>query len=127
MRLSAVKKILIDTLPKEVLVWFPDVAEPINNFLDQVTRALTNQLTIQDNLKAATLTLDVRETQAYPMRVSYLLNEKPTAVFVAKITARDGSAIPPYSMTWEPQDGALSVTINGLSAKRYTVTLVCLV
>ena len=127
MKLSTIKRLLIEGLPNDVKKWIPGLIQPLNTFLDQVTRALANELTVNDNLKAQQWSVTIGANQTYPIRLSYRLNERPTAVFVGRIVASGGTAVPAYSFEWTWKGESIEVTFNSLSAVEYNVTLIALV
>lgn len=127
MKLSVIKKLSVDLVPEDARQWVSALVQPLNGFLDQVTRALTNQLTISDNLKSFKTALIVEGTQAYPLKIAYPLNEKPSLVLLGQIQTQDGSAVSAHTFTWKLNNGVLEVTIAGLSAVKHSITIVALV
>lgn len=124
MKLSVVKKISLELLPADARKWFSVVAQALNSFLEQVTRALTNQLTISDNFKAQKYVQTIEATQTYPMKLAYSLNEKPSSVHIGQINTNDGSALNAHTFSWKYDNGNIEVTITGLSAVKHTVTFI---
>jgi hypothetical protein len=127
MKLSTIKRLLLEGLPSDVKKWIPGIVQPLNQFLDQVTRALANELTVSDNLKAQQWSVTIGANQTYPIRLAYRLNERPSAVFVGKIAASAGAAVPAHSFEWTWKGESLEVRFNSLSAEEYNVTLIALV
>ena len=124
MKLSVIKRILVESFPSDVQKWVPAIVQPLNSFMDQVTKALSSGLTVRDNFKTQVYTITLSASQTYPLTVSYDVNEKPTELRVARIAAQDGSALPVYSFTWTWKGNQLDMTFNGLSAVKYDVTLI---
>ena len=127
MKLSVIKRLLMESFPADVQKWAGALVTPLNSFLDQVTKALANELTVGDNLKAQVWPVVIEASQAYPVRLSYSLNQKPSAVFVGRIAAQDGSSVPAHSLTWTWYGNSIEITFNSLSSVKYDVTLIALV
>lgn len=125
-KINSTKRIIIEEFPAEIRVWFKKLIEPLNRFLEQVYFALVNGITVRDNLKAQvnSITLEASSTKA---KISWTLNERPTAVFVANIVDTTGAAVSPYSMSWVFKDGQVELTLNGLAARKHTLTILGLV
>lgn len=125
-KINSTKRIIVEEFPVEVRSWLKKLIEPLNRFLEQVYYALVNGLTVKDNLKAQvnTVTLDAAATTA---KLSWNLNERPTAVFVANISDETGAVVSPYSMSWVFNNGQVELTLNGLSANKHTLTILGLV
>lgn len=124
MKLSVIKRILVESFPSDVQKWVPAIVQPLNSFMDQVAKALSSGLTVRDNLKTQVYTITLSASQTYPLAVSYDLNEKPLEVRVGRIAAQDGSALPAHSFTWTWKGTQLDLTFNGLSAVKYDVILI---
>lgn len=126
MKLSVTKKIPVEQLPSEVRGWFAQVAQPLNNALDQFVRALSSQLTIADNLKGQKFNLEISANQTYPLKLAYNLNERPSAYLVELLPA-DGSVATLTGRRIELINGQLQVTFTGLAAVKHSLILVALV
>jgi hypothetical protein len=123
-KISSTKKITIEEFPSEVRGWLRKLVDPLNRFLEQVYYALVNGLTIRDNLKAQCKPLTVAVGQTYPIKQSWGLNERPTAVLVAQIAESAGGSVPAYSMVWVYDSGTLEITFVGLDpTKKYNVSI----
>lgn len=130
MKLSTQKKLALEEIPQEHRGWFGKVLNPLNKFIEQVFFAISKGLTIGDNLKAQTFSLKITADQDYPMKVSWTINERPTAVLLASIIEDTGApgTIPVHSHQWEFSNGSISITFNGLEAtKAYKAVVVGLV
>lgn len=124
MKLSVIKKLQVELLPPDVRTWFSQVAAPLNSFLDQSVRALTNQLTVRDNFKSQVNSVTIEGAQTYPIRISYKLNEAPVEVRVGQIYTNDGTALSVHSFSWKLNNGTLELTFNGLSSVKHTATII---
>lgn len=121
-KINSTKKIIIEEFPIEVQGWLKKLVEPLNRFLEQVYFALVNGLTIADNLKAQVNVVSIAANQDYPMRLSWRLNERPTAMLIAQIGESTGGAMPVHSMTWLFNNGTIEMTFVGLDlTKKYNV------
>ena len=123
MKISSTKKLLIELLPEDVRKWFALVSGPLNTALDQYNRALTNQLTIADNLKTQKWSIVISATQDYPLKLTYKLNENPT-VFHVQLLPADGSVATLTGQRIEVLNGSVELTFTGLSAVKHSLTLV---
>lgn len=131
-RLSNIKRIIKEQLPSDVQKWVDQLLIPINNAISQFTYALTNQLTISDNMLGAVKTFTLSSDQ-FPFTFSHGLTVQPKIMFIGQIN--DTSANPaiftaaPFVQWTIGQNGATCViqTITGLDpAKQYSVVLVIL-
>lgn len=125
-KISASKKLILDDFPTEVRKWLTKLIEPLNSFQEKVYAALTNGITVADNLKSlkSTQVLDAGQTL---IKIKYTLNEKPSFVAV-EVSSQDGSPVPPWSKVIKEENGTLFVTFNGLSGSvKYNVTIVAIV
>lgn len=129
MKISSTKKIDIAEFPAEVRPWIGKLVNPLNKFFEQMFFAQAKGLTIADNLKAQAFDVEITPNQTWPMKVSWTLNERPTAVFLGFIQeVPGGGTIPVHSMQWSFNNGVVEFTINGLSsAVRYKVRIVGMV
>ena len=125
MKINAVRRLVLEDFPSEVRSWLTKLIQPLNQFTGEVIAALSGGLTIGDNLKAKKYDLTIAASQAYPIKLSYTLNEKPTSVSVAYCMEDTGTPTTPtvaYSVWWTYSNNELSVTMIGLdAAKRYKV------
>lgn len=126
-KINSTKRIIVEEFPTEVRGWLKKLIEPLNRFLEQVYYALVNGLTVKENLKAQTNTITIDATQAYPVKVSWNLNERPTAVFEANIVDETGALVNAHSFSWVYNNGQVEVTLNGLAARKHTLTILGLV
>lgn len=88
-----VKKILSENLPTgKAFDWLPSMVDVINQFFDQVSRALNKRLTVSENLDG-----DLREVTldgTFPARIAWDRG-KPKAVCVAGWTQIAGTTTAP--------------------------------
>jgi hypothetical protein len=133
--LNNIKRIIKEQLPANVQSWIDVLLIPINNFISQVTYALTNQLTITDNF-LGTIQQSNITTASFPYSFTHGLNVQPTIVFIGQIQeAVNGTAVQtptilttPAIAQWQLGSNGTSIqilNITGLdSTKSYNVTFV---
>lgn len=132
MKISGIKRIIKEQLPASVQPWIDQLLYPLNNAISQFTTALTNQLTITDNMLGAVKTYTLTTSQ-FPFTFAHGLKINPSIVFLGQI--QDTSANP-ATFTVGPviqwsigSTGSTIVvqTITGLDpTKSYNVTIVVL-
>jgi hypothetical protein len=110
----------LEELPSEVRKWFGTVQAIINPFFDQVYRVLTGGITLEDNIKAQKISIDIQANQVYPISVSYRLNERPYAVLLANIYEDNNTTqdVQNYSFNWYYVNGSIKIYFNGLDASK---------
>lgn len=130
-KISTFKRFVLEELPSEVRAAFTKLIGPLNSFQEQVYFALTNGLTVRDNLKSQVISISIDVSQTYPITAKYTLNEKPVAVLLASIVETGTGSpgvVPAHSHQWLLVNGTLELTFSGLdAAKRYSATLIALV
>lgn len=126
-KINSTKKLVIEDYPAEVRPWLRKLIDPLNRFLEQVYFALVQGLTTKDNLKAQVNTITIAANQTYPVKISWNLNERPTAVFAANIVDTTGAAVDPHSFSWVYNNSQVEITLNGLSANEHKLTTLGLV
>jgi len=131
-RLTNIKRIIKEQLPVEVQKWVDALLIPLNTAISQITEALSNQLTISDNMLGAVKTFTLRQSD-FPFTFNHGLNVKPKILFLGQIqdTAASPAAftngpVPQWSIG--PSGGTIVIqTITGLDpSKSYSVTFVLL-
>ena len=130
MKISSSRKILLEELPTEVRKWFGTVQAIINPFFDQVYRVLTGGITLEDNIKAQKIAIDIRANQVYPVSVSYTLNERPYAVLLANIYEDNNNTqvVQNYAFNWYYVNGSIKLFFTGLdTSKAYKAQLFTMV
>jgi len=126
-KINSTKRIILEEFPSEVRSWLKKLVEPLNKFLEQVYYALVNGITIKDNLKAQVNNITIEAAQTYPVKYSWSLNERPTAVMPANIVDTTGAAVSPYSFSWVYNNGQVELTLSGLASNKHTLTVLGLV
>ncbi len=128
MKVSASRKITVEDFPAESREVVKRLSQVMNPVLDQVTQALTSNLTIADNFKGKKYTIALNE-DVTTYTVAWDLNEKPTDVHVGSLSLSTGG--PPtavWSFHWVYTDKAIDLTFLGLAAlTKHQVTVVGLV
>ena len=107
--------------------WIGKLFSPLNSFISQVTIALTNKLTVKDNLYQEIKTLEfVNETTNFPIKFSTKFNKYPEVVLLSSCIDSNGNyaSVSPL-MQWSFKDNYLIISsISGLTASRvYTIKL----
>jgi hypothetical protein len=125
MKISTVKKLVLEDFPAANRELIQKLAQVLNPFLDQQTTALTSNLTVE-NLKGRQYTVELKATQT-TASVAWDLNEKPSIVVVAKLTKSDGVTAPSgvFSMSWTyTTRNQIALTFQGLdSGTAYKVVI----
>lgn len=117
MRISAVKKLILEDFPASNKELMGKLAQILNPFLEQQTTALTSNLTIE-NLKGRQFTVELLAGVS-TASVAWDFNEKPSIVVVAKLTKSDGVTAPAdvFSMSWTyTANKRIALTFQGLDA-----------
>lgn len=123
MKITSTKKIIVEDFATESRSLVQRLAIILNTFLDQVTQALTANLTLADNLKAKVYTQQLASGTS-TFRISWDINEKPTSVHIGSLTRSDGVVPAVYSLHWVYSDKIISCTITGLASAIHNVTLI---
>lgn len=114
--INASKKIVPEDYAADTRDTVKRLATTLNPFLDQSSNALSNQLTLKENLKAKVWTLDL-DAGVSTYTVSWGINEKPTDVHIGYLAKRDGSApAAAFAMHWTYADSQVFLTFLGLNA-----------
>lgn len=125
MRLTSTKKIVVEDYAAESRPLIQKLAQTLNSFLDQVTSALSNNVTIADNLKAHT-SVHYLMAGVSTFTINWALNERPTDVRIAQLARTDGSTpTDVFALHWTYANGVISCTVLGLdAAKVHNLTIV---
>lgn len=130
MKFSTTKTIVLEEFPAEVRSWLTKLINPLNQFLEQVYKTLVNGITLRDNMKSQVSDIKIGVQQAYPIKLAWNLNEKPTACLLGAM-AEDVSAFSPlplHSFQWVFNQGQIEIYFTGLDTnKAYKATIVTLV
>lgn len=125
MKISTVKKLVLEDFPAANRDLIQKLAQVLNPFLDQQTTALTSNLTVE-NLKGRQFIISLA-AKATMASVAWNLNEKPTVVVIAKLTKSDGVTPPSgvFSMSWTyTTKNQIALTFQGLDvATAYKVVI----
>lgn len=139
--LSSIKRILAESFPE--LKWMPQLLAPLNQFIEEINRALNNELTVGQNMNG--VVKDVVVDGTYPVRFKWSRASRPRVAWIGAVFPVSGSAVVTHvyddtgavertaavSLDWE-FDGAGFFKINGIhglaasASDKYTVTIVAL-
>ena len=123
MKITSTKKVIVEDFATENRSLVQRLAIILNSFLDQVTQALTSNLTLADNLKAKVYTQQLA-TDATTFRVSWDLNEKPTSVYIGHVARVDAVAPEIHSFHWTYSDKIITCTVSGLGSAVHNLTII---
>ena len=127
MKINPSRKLIPEDFPAESREIIKRIGQIINPFLDQVTAALSNAVTIRENLKAQVIGIDL-DSGISTAILPWGLNEKPTAVIVGQLTKGNQELVAQnYSLAWLFVDGKINITFYGLAATNHRATIVALV
>lgn len=131
-KLANIKRIIKEQLPADVQKWVDQLLIPINNAISQFTYALTNQLTISDNMLGSVKSFTLSSAQ-FPFTFAHGLTIQPKILFIGQINDTAASpatfTVAPYAQWTIGSTGSTVVvnTITGLDpTKQYNVTFVLL-
>ena len=124
MRLNSAKRIIAEDFPKDVEL-VRKLADILNPFIFGVFTAISKQLTIAENLKAKTLTVNLLAGESTTSQ-NWDINEKPSAVFIGNILKSDGNQVSQVvNLSWILNGSQLEIKFNGLDASTaYKITLI---
>jgi hypothetical protein len=128
MKIVPSKKIIPEDFPPEGRELIKRISQVINPFLDQITQALTNSVTLKDNLKCKVIESKLA-VDTYALKLPWDMNEKPTAVFIGQITKNNKEKVTQvYSISWLYVDGKIEISFIGLpAATPHDVTIIAIV
>lgn len=130
-KLPSIKQILPENFA--TLAWMPRLLAPLNQFFEETIRALNRQLTVNENMAGALLTVTLDGT--YPLKITWPLPAaRPVFVAVGAVSRTDGQAVTLTSapaVQWSfNQAGQLQIDgVTGITPSptaRYVLTLLCL-
>lgn len=120
-KLTNIKRIIKEDFPSEVQKWIDKLLVPLNNSITQVTFALTNQLTLSDNMLAVVKEITLKGDQ-FPYQFNHGLKVKPIGCVI--LQAMETSASPPLFTNgvyaqWDTDGPTITLrTITGLDSSR---------
>lgn len=131
-KLPTTKRILIEKFPDKEQKWLGELLEPLNKFMEDMERALNNQLTIRENMDGEIKTVVLDGT--FPVKFKPLRRNKPLAVLIGQCREVSENHVvlnSAISLDWEVSaDGMIQVNdVVGLTvspANKYNLTLVLL-
>jgi hypothetical protein len=108
--------------------WAEKLIVPLNTFMESVQQALTNGLTVNDNLSGAIKTVEVDGT--WPVKLAWSRG-RPVSVLVGNVVRSDGASFvltDAVQVQWQfNQSGQLQIDgITGItpsSANKYKITI----
>jgi hypothetical protein len=129
-RLSSIKRILTESFPE--VKWIGTLLAPINQFIEEVNRALNNELTFADNFDGMVKTITADGT--YPVKFQWTRKSRPVVAWIGYIREIDGEHTnlgAAVSLDWEyTGDGTFKINaLPGLSASaadKFYVTIVAM-
>lgn len=125
MKINAIKRIIVEDYEQEARPVVQRLAQTLNGFLEQVSQALANQLTLRDNAKCRAYSIDLPAGTS-TQTLAWTLNEKPTAVTIGNLTLRGGGApADVFCLSWGLSTKGIELTFLGLdAAKEHTVVII---
>lgn len=129
MRINATKKIILEDFGADDRTFVQKLAQILNPFLDQTSQALTNQLSLKDNLKGQEWLAQSLPAGTTSLKLAWTVNEQPKHVYCGRLYKKDDSAPSAvWSMNWSYANGQVTVSFLGLdSSTDYKFNLVGLV
>jgi len=132
MKITTFKKIVSEDFPSESRDVVKRLATILNPYLEDLSKSITNNLSIGDNYKSKTVVvpLDVGVSTG---TFSWTANEKPTCCLVGQLTTAKELVSQAYSFTWvltyTPEKlYQVSWKLFGLDAlKKHDLTIIALV
>lgn len=134
MKLNSIKKIIPEDYSADNRDLIRKLASTLNGFLEQVSQALSLQLTLTDNLRGKVYSVNLL-ADVSTAKVQWTYPEKPTAVYIGQITKNTNKAAVAQAanLTWtyttdDKGKGQISLTFFGLAASTiHDITIVALV
>jgi hypothetical protein len=115
-KVTGIKKLIVEDFPATTRETVQRLAQILNPFLDVVTKALTNGLTIKDNLKAQSFPLELAAGVS-TQTVKWTLNEAPSEVRISRLAIKGGTApAAAFSLFWAYEAPEIRLTFIGLNA-----------
>lgn len=122
------RKILVEDFPKQK-DWLPKLLSPLNEFFEDVIRALNKGITFQENMAGSILTVNI--DGVFPLDLKWSQTSRPVAAWIGqcKEIGKDHVVFTdPLFLDWEMKDSQTFriLGIPGLSASstnRYKLTI----
>ena len=128
-QIPSFKRVIRENFPSDVK-WLSRLLDPINSFMEDITLAFHNRLTIAENMDAEIRVVTVGGS--YPVQFSWGRASKPTIGLIGKIERTDGTDVSlssAISLNWTyTQKGEISIDdvvgLDDASDKKYNLRLV---
>lgn len=129
MKLSSVRKIVLEDYPDTSRDVVQRLAQTLNPFLDQISTAMGSQLTLSDNLKGKVYQNVKLGEGVYTKILAWDVNEKPLSVTIGNLALQGGAApAAAFSLSWILNSKGLNLTFLGLDpAAAHVATIIALV
>ena len=121
-QLPTQKRITPESFPDQEK-WIPKLLEPLNRFMEDVNRALNNQLTVNENMDAVVRTVQLDGT--YPVKFKWERKNRPKAAWIGQcreISENHVVFTTALYLDWEyTQDGMFQINdVAGLTGESPT-------
>lgn len=125
MRLNSAKKLIPEDYPEKDYELVRRLADALNPFIFSVFTAISKQITLYENLKAQTFTINLEAGES-TKEIKYDLNERPNAVYIGNALKFDNTQVSEaITISWILNQGSLNVKFIGLNAAtKYKITLI---
>jgi hypothetical protein len=116
MRLNSAKKLIPEDYPEKDYELVRRLADALNPFIFSVFTAISKQITLYENLKAQTFTINLEAGES-TKEIKYDLNERPNAVYIGNALKSDNTQVSEaITISWILNQGSLNVKFIGLNA-----------
>lgn len=133
MRVQSTRKIIVEEFPSESQALIRKIATTLNPHLEQVSLALSSNLTLADNFKAQVWPINLK-AGASTYSANWTKNERPSSVSIGQILRAGGTApTTVIAMYWvystavvnNVTSNSISMTFVGLDvATEYNATII---
>ncbi len=128
--LSSIKRILSESFPE--LKWMPQLLAPLNQFIEEMNRALNNEITVSQNMDG--VVKDVVIDGTFPVKFKWTRQSKPRVAWIGGCRELSGTHITftdPIFLDWEfAGEGFFKINgVPGLTAtptNKFNLTIVAL-
>lgn len=125
-------KILREKFPSD-LTWLGNLLTPLNSFMNDISLAMANRLTIGENMDAELRTVTVDGT--YPVKLSWGRTKKPGYAIIGGIERTNGADVSLSAAifpVWKyNQEGEIEITdvvgLDDAASKKYNLKMIFLV